>query len=339
MTFDRIHILFAALLFAAACSPPKKSSYVTVDGFAMGTTWSVQLELKGEPGEASDIRTLVSASLENYEERMSTWREHTVISKFNGSSSTNWFQGDVHIMQVLLMAQGVSQASGGAFDITVQPLVELWGFGSGEEITNAPSTNILKNVMTAVGSEKLLLKYETFEFRKAHPDTQIDVSALAKGFAVDQVSLLLKELLNYTNHLVEIGGELRGHGLSPKGRAWRVGLELPVVGESQIGGAVDLSNQSLATSGDYRNFIVLDGKRHAHIIDPRTGYPIEQKGVAVSVLAPTCMEADAWATALTVLGLEEGLKMAEKNNITAHFSLFKGNDLVQRSTSRWPMNP
>ena len=337
MTFDRLQVLLIALLFAAGCQPPAKPGYVTVNGSTMGTTWTVQLEITGEEQEAKLLKERISGLLETIEQQMSTWREDSKISQFNVSNSTNWISTTPHITTVLRKAREVSRATDGAFDVTVQPLVKLWGFGSETVLTNAPPADRLKATLAATGFDKLRVRDRSDEMRKMHPQTQVDLSALAKGFAVDLVSEFLDEM-KYTNYLVEIGGELRGRGNSRKGRAWRVGLELPLVGRYEIGDAVDLSNNALATSGDYRNFLDLEGKRYAHIVDPRTGFPIEQHGIAVSVLAPTCMEADAWATALTVLGPERGLKLAELNRIAAHFRMFQNDELVQQSTSRWPKN-
>ncbi|MGB0580668.1 MAG: FAD:protein FMN transferase [Limisphaerales bacterium] len=311
---------------------------MTIDGDAMGTTWTVQVDIRGEEQETQLLNDAIAGLLESTEQQMSTWRSDSEISKFNSGLSTNWIPIGPRIATVLRQAQAVSRATSGAFDVTVLPLVELWGFTSQELVTNAPPAKALTIIRQATGFQKLQVSNERDEVRKLHHRTQVDLSALAKGYAVDLVCGLLGEM-KYTNYLVEIGGELRGHGDSKKGRPWRVGLELPIVGKSELGDAVDLPNNALATSGDYRNFLELDGQRYAHIINPRTGHPIKQQGIAVSVLAPTCMEADAWATALTVLGIDQGLQLAEQEKLAVQFRVYLEGELVQQSSAQWPKNP
>lgn len=313
---------------------PIAPTYHTIDGFAMGTTWSVQYQGAGGEDATAKLRADVSSLLEKLENSMSTWREDTELSRFNASVSTNWFSMSPELVEVVAAAQKVHQLTQGALDPSVYPLVKLWGFtgvGQPEEIPDARTEN---EARALVGFERIASRIENPAVRKLNPKMEIDLSAIAKGYAVDRVSRLLGSQ-QITNHLVEIGGELFGMGLSSKDRPWRVGVELPLVDESEIGQAVELSPGALATSGDYRNSIAIDGKRFAHIVDPRTGRPLLQQGIAVSVLADNCMLADAWATALTVLGVEVGLKQAEDAGIAAHFSRIVDGEMTGRSTSNW----
>jgi len=327
------------MLAGAGCEPriapsDEGKSYHRIEGRAMGTSWSVQYESEGPIEEADELKAQVRGLLMALEDRLSTWRPDTDISRFNASASTNWIAVSRELVAVVETARKIHRASGGMLDPTVYPLTRLWGFTSAEALTSLPSEEALAARKALVGLDRIASRVEPPALRKELAGMQIDLSAIAKGYAVDRVSEWLAER-GITNHLVEIGGELRGQGKSPKGRAWRVGLELPLVGRSKIGSVVALSSGALATSGDYRNFVSVAGKRYAHLIDPRTGRPLPQRGMAVSVRARSCEWADGWATALTVLGPEAGLAVAEEQGVAADFRWLQDGKARTRSTSHW----
>lgn len=325
-----------SFLLLVGCGPGKPNEraidYLTVDGNAMGTTWSVQYQ--GAVGEAAQVREAINRLLVKLDDSMSTWRDGTDISRFNASDSTNWISVSTDMVEVIDAARIIHGKSGGALDPSVFPLIRLWGFTSSEPLAALPSDSSVAERFALVGFERIGLQREMAAIRKGAVGMEIDLSAIAKGYAVDRVSALLVKR-SITNHLVEIGGELFGLGMSSKGRPWRVGLELPIVGASEIGQAVELSPGALATSGDYRNYIPIGEQRYAHIIDPKTGRPLLQQGIAVSVKATNCMMADGWATALTVLGVEQGSAIAEQMGVAANFSWMQDGEVVEQWTSHW----
>jgi thiamine biosynthesis lipoprotein len=212
----------------------------------------------------------------------------------------------------------VSEASGGAFDVTVGPLVDAWGFGPEGRLSGLPDEERLAELRESVGFEGLAMDREAGTLSKTHPATLVDLSGIAKGYGVDQVATALLEL-GYTAYLVEIGGEVKVRGRKPDGSAWRVAIEAPESERRVLHRVVELVDMAVATSGDYRNFYEEDGVRYAHIIDPRTGHPVRHAGAAVSVLHRDAVVADAWATALSVLGPEEGMAVAEREGLAALF--------------------
>lgn len=341
MTSDRLNwlrfaVVILGVVLAIGCDSGRDSAasegYRRLEGYAMGTTWSVQFRANGQ--ELEELHREINELLARLESDLSTWRDDSKISRFNATESTDWFPVSSEFVEIIVAARIVNRLSEGAFDPSVYPLVQLWGFGPGERPEDEPTEKQVEDCLATVGFHQLEARETDPALRKNHPHLEIDLSALAKGFAVDQVSELL-ETLNLTDHLVEFGGELYGMGLSSKGRPWRVGIELPLVGESEIGERVELSGRALATSGDYRNFLEIDGERFSHVIDPRTGRPLPQRGLAVSVMADSCMDADAWATALTLLGVDAGLPLAEKIGIAAHFTRIVDGNMTGASTSHW----
>lgn len=310
-------------------------AYDTINGYAMGTTWTVKYEGPVDSRSRKELRAELDARLADLENMMSTWRDETEISRFNRSGSTNWIKVSPDVIAVVEQARQVSRESGGAFDVTAYPLIRLWGFGGGEPPGKLPDAKSVRALLSSVGNSLLQMRASPPALRKLHPKTQIDLSALAKGYAVDALARILADR-GCTNYLVEIGGELRGSGLREKGGAWRVGVEDPIVGESHVGDVVALGAGALASSGDYRNNLPIDEKRYAHIIDPKSGWPLLQRGVAVSVLADSCMDADAWATAMTVIGRTNGIPLANTNGLAVMFRYREQGSIVVTQSVHWP---
>lgn len=304
-----------------------------LDGETMGTVWHVTLaEPKGEISQA-EVQKKIEESLREIDTRMSTWKEYSELSRINAEEEID---GEISLSpvltKVLQTALDVAEKSGGAYDITVGPLVNLWRFGPDSEKTaeeRLPTDTEIQAAQEKMGYAALKLTVETDgtgKLRRQKPGLYIDLSSIAKGYGVDRAAEAL-ERLGITSYMVEVGGEVRAAGKNPQNQPWRIGIETPVPGISALYGVVELENAALATSGDYRNFRQEGEKRLSHIIHPRTGRPVEHSLVSVSVLAENCMLADAWATALMVLGAEEGRKVAEKENISALFLLQKGNQI------------
>jgi thiamine biosynthesis lipoprotein len=253
----------------------------------------------------SDLRMLraeIEDALDQVDVLMSTWRPESEISEFNAFSSTVPFPVSTELAHVVRRALTISFDTDGAFDPTVKPLVDHWGFGPGENPSN------IQEILKSVGWRKVRLKEGGLV--KTAPELQLDLSAIAKGYGVDCVATVIRDS-GQEDFLVEIGGEVVAEGVSPRGEAWRIGVETPEEGQpfgGEVYSVVTISDKALATSGDYRNFRVReDGSRYSHLIDPITGQPAETDIASVSVLADRCMDADAVATALFVMGSERAL--------------------------------
>ena len=274
----------------------------------MGTTCHITLAGSVRRSGLAALRRQTDAALEEVNDRMSVWNPQTEISAFNALESTNPIPVSPEFSEVVQSALAYAQQTGGAFDPTVKPLVDYWGFGP------AVARKPLEQIMRAVGWKKVQLNDGMLS--KTTPELQLDLAAIAKGYGVDCVADVIRKS-GHDNFLVEIGGEIVASGSAPSRRPWRVGIESPnpdkAFGED-IFQVLELSDRAMATSGDYRNFRLRnDGTRYSHIIDPHTGNPAESNVAAVTVLAARCMDADAVATALFVMGSEKGLAWVESN--------------------------
>ena len=287
-------------------------------GPTMGTRFMVKVF---DPTVREDeFRLEVDALLRDINDQMSTYLESSELSRFNRSTSTDWFEVSIETATVTAFAQTVSEKSNGALDVTVGPLVNAWSFGPDPRTQTVPDAEMLSKLRGAVGFEKLSVRMDPPALRKSIPELQVDLSALAKGYAVDRLVERLNEL-GAPNVFVEIGGEVRTSG-NKAGQWWKVGIQVPDLVQDAVMIAHSLNtgagnDQAMATSGDYRNFFEIDGVRYSHTIDPRTGRPIDHSLASVSVVAENCMAADAWATAINVLGPDEGRRIAEVEGLSA----------------------
>lgn len=329
---NRRRLLSAALacLVLAACSRPDPT--LELSGRAMGTSYSVQivgpLDQPGREALAGRIRD----SIEGTEQLFSTWRSDSEISRFNDSSRTDWQPVSSVVCALIERSVRISALTEGAFDITIGPVVDAWGFGPGSDVTGAPDAETLEALMKSVGYGLLDTDCSQPAIRKRRPGVRLDLSAIAKGYAIDAVAGLL-ENAGRDRFLVEIGGELRGRGRNGRGEVWNVAIENPIDPALGPAGAVRLSDTAMATSGNYRNVVDLGGRRYSHTIDPRTGRPVGHALSAVTVLASSAADADAWATALMVLGPERGPGLAEHLDLAAGFFIRVDDELVVESTA------
>lgn len=312
-------------------SPPPLP--VAIRGEVMGTTYSVRLDVPSLVGEERErVEAAVKERLDEVDGLMSTYDSTSQLSRFNARASTDPFPVSPLILDVVEVAQRVSAATDGAFDVTVGPLVEAWGFGSRPQPPTAPEPDELARLEALVGYRGLTVDTVAGTLTKAVPGMEVDLSAVAKGYAVDRVAEALEEL-GYSRYLVEVGGELRAGAAKADGTAWRVAIETPDAAVRAVYGVVEITDRSVATSGDYRNFYELDGVEYAHLIDPRTGRPVLHAGASVSVIHPRDAVADAWATALSVLGPEEGFEVAEREGLAALFITRDGDGYAARATA------
>lgn len=293
------------------------------EGQTMGAGYHATLVGVKTEEAFSLARRAVAKALEDIDERMSTYREDSELSRFNRHPGTDPFPVSAETAEVFRIALAVSEQSDGAFDITVGPLVNAWGFGPDPE-GPPPDDAAIAVLRERVGWRLVSVDAEN-RLTKTRPDVYCDLSAVAKGYAVDKAAEAL-ERRGVEHYMVEVGGEVRARGSNPKGGSWRIGVERPQYGGRSVQEVVLLGSGALATSGDYRNFRMVDGKRFSHTIDPKTGKPIEHSLASASVLHPSCAWADAYATALMVLGPEAGRAFAEKQGLAVSLLVHDGQD-------------
>jgi thiamine biosynthesis lipoprotein len=299
--------------------PAAGPEVVHLSGRTMSTTYSVKVvEDDFDDGARDALQTLIDTEIELVDELMSRYREGSEIDRLNRSRSTEAVPVSPELLHVLLRAREVSEQSDGAFDVTVGPLIELWGFDDKRARDRVPGPAEIDEALRRIGFRSLEIDRGARTVRKQNPVLDIDLSAIAKGYAVDRIALAL-DGRGHKDYLVEVGGEVRCAGSSHRGTPWRVAVERPVEGKREVFRIVELSDRALATSGDYRNFYEVDGRRYSHTVDPRSGRPVFHRLASVTVIHDECVAADALATALTVMGPEEGLAFAEERGLHAFF--------------------
>lgn len=285
----------------------------------MGTAWHATL-VPGQGMAKDDVAVVLQQRLDELEDIFSNWRAGSAVSRFNESRSTEWQTVPRELAEIVSFAMGVSDRTGGAFDVTASPLIDLWGFGAKGRIVTPPDAESVSRAEARCGWEKLDVKLEPPMLRKSQADLQINVSALVEGYALDDLTKRLR-MRGMQNFLLEVGGEIIASGTKPDDSPWQVGVQRPEGGKGAVVGAMPLRNKALATAGTYRQFFESDGRRFPHVLDARTGRPVEHGLVSVSVVADSGLMADAWATALLVLGPDEGRGLAEQLKLDAFFIL------------------
>ena len=320
------------LLFACEQQGTTKQYPLHYSDAIMGTSFTIKVPALPGSTTSDELKIQIKTLLDRLNEQMSTYQQDSELSQINKNQSTEWLTVSESLYAVLKEAKSVSEISKGAFDITVGPLVNLWGFGPDDMSFIAPEDKLIVEQLTKIGSKHLYLNDKTQEISKGLPELYFDLSAIAKGYAVDQVGLLL-EKQGIADYMVEIGGELRLKGNNIDNKPWRIAIEKPIEGKRIIQKVLPLTNVSLATSGDYRNFFEVDGVRFSHTIDPRSGRPITHKLASITILSDTTIKADALATALMVLGPIEGYKIAEEEKIAALFIIKTDDGFVEKASS------
>ena len=299
--------VLAVEVLGACDSPPAYHHY---RGEAMGTALALTYA-----GCAGDVEAAVVHELQQVDAQLSTWRPDSEVARFNASAAGDWFPVSAPVAALAVEALALSRRSGGAFDVTLAPLVRLWGFGSDAHAAGfAPTAEAIAAAMRRVGWRNLEARRDPPALRKRLASLSLDFSAIGKGHGVDRVAERL-ESLGCRNYLVDIGGEVRTFGQGPKGRSWRIGVEQP--DGSAPTWILRLSGQSAATSGDYRNFRMVEGRRLSHAIDPRAGKPVRHALASVTVVAASAAEADGLATAILVLGPDAGWRFARDERAPA----------------------
>lgn len=298
-------------------------------GLTMGTIYHI--EIVGDKMDTSQIniaKSRIDDVLNSVDMAMSTYKAESELSRFNVQESCEEFEVSECFARVAAAALDVARASGGAFDPTVGPLVDLWGFGSKETGSEQPTPEQISEALKVVGYQHLSMTTPS-TLKKSMSGLHLDLSALAKGASVDMVLSMLNDM-GYPNVLVEVGGEIAVSGHNKHGYDWKISIETPNlgagIGEGQFA-ILALREEAVATSGDYRNYRKVDGGYYTHVIDPRTGWPVSNHVASVTVVAGDCMTADALATTLMVLGAEEGMDfMTKQYGADAMIIVRNGND-------------
>ncbi len=303
---NKIHFITIFIIISilfSSCS--KKTTYIKNEGYIFGTTYHFTYKNK------KDLEPLIKEQLKTFNNSLNNYNPNSIISRIN-SNDTSVIVDDFFI-ECFNRAHKISTITNGAFDITVAPIVNAWGFGFNES-TTADSSKI-DSLMQYVGFHKIKLNGN--KIIKNTDGIMLDASAIAKGFGVDIVAELF-ESKGIENYMVEIGGEVRAKGLNPTGKLWRIGIDKPIDDaaaiQRELQAIVSLNNKSLATSGNYRQFYKKNGIKYSHTINPKTGYPARNSLLSASVLANNCITADAFATAFMVMGIDNSIKLSQKLN-------------------------
>lgn len=325
-------LLLVFLLFACDQQNRTKQYPLDYSDAIMGTSFTIKASALPGSIKIDELKVRIKDLLDKLNGQMSTYKQDSELSLLNKNQSTQWIAVSAELYSVLKEANNIAGLSQGAFDITVGPLVNLWGFGPDQMSFEVPGDKLIQQQLTKIGYHHLLFDDNKQQVRKEIPDLYLDLSAIAKGYAVDQVGLLL-EKHGIADYMVEIGGELRLKGNNIANQPWRIAVEKPTADKRMIQKVLPLSDISLATSGDYRNFFEQDGVRFSHTIDPRSGMPVTHKLASITILSDTTMKADGLATALMVLGPVQGFKMAEEEKIAALFIIKKDDMFIEKATS------
>ncbi len=295
---------FIIVGFSTCSQKPKE---VLIEGLTMGTSYTIKIITKEAQINVDNMTYLIDSILVEINNQMSTYIEKSEINRFNHYTGTDPFPLSPEFYRVVERALFWTEKTHGAFDITILPLVSIWGFGpSGKQ--SPPSENDVLAVLNYSGYEQLTLHLSGVQ--KKSPNVMLDVNAIAKGFGVDEVSRFLN-FKGFNNYMVEIGGEVYCKGVNEKGKIWRIGIESPNLKDTDFMDIASLNNKAMASSGNYRNYYSTPSGDVTHIVDPSTGQPVSEIS-ATTVIADNCIDADALATALMVMGVEKGLALIEE---------------------------
>ena len=314
-TFSRRSFLILSAAGLAACRGG--AEVLELSGATMGTRYNI-LAIPGSTRvDQAALTEAIRVALADVTAEMSNWDASSEISRVNAAAAGETLTLSPNLAGVLASAQDVHRASDGRFDVTVGPLIDTWGFGASGTTPHLPSDAEIAEALAVSGQERVLTLAGD-RITKTESDAGIYLAAIGKGHGVDRVADVLRDF-GLSDFMVEIGGDLYAAGHNAGGVPWQIGIESPVAGDRALNSVAGISGLGMATSGDYRNFFEEGGTRYSHIIDPATGRPILHRTVSTTVLAETAMMADAWSTAMLVLGRERGLEIAEAEGLAVLF--------------------
>ncbi|HFS7535305.1 TPA: FAD:protein FMN transferase ApbE [Klebsiella quasipneumoniae] len=328
MTFFRAALLGACVLFSgcdSATTPATPASTATVlDGKTMGTFWRVSV-IGVDEAKAQALRAKVQAQLDADDRLLSTWKNDSALMRFNHATDTRPWPVSEAMADIVTLSLRIGAKTHGAMDITVGPLVNLWGFGPDKQPVATPDAQAIAAANARTGLQHLqVINQSGRQFlQKDIPDLFVDLSTVGEGYAADHLARLMEQE-GISRYLVSVGGALVSRGMNGEGKPWRVAIQKPTDQENAVQAIVDINGHGISTSGSYRNYYELDGKRISHVIDPQTGQPITHKLVSVTVIAPTALEADGWDTGLMVLGPEKAQQVVREQGLAVYMIVKEG---------------
>ncbi|MFU0872081.1 FAD:protein FMN transferase ApbE [Kluyvera sichuanensis] len=328
MTFLRTMLLGVVILLAGCdntSAPATPKAQVTVlDGKTMGTFWRVSV-VGLDQNRAENLRQKVQTLLDGDDQLLSTWKNDSALMRFNQSQSTTPWPVSEGMADIVTESLRIGQKTQGAMDITVGPLVNLWGFGPDKQPVKTPTQAQIDAAKARTGLQNLTVINRAGQqyLQKAIPDLYVDLSTVGEGYAADHLARLMIEE-GISRYLVSVGGALVSRGMNADGQPWRVAIQKPTDRENAVQAIVDINGHGISTSGSYRNYYELDGQRISHVIDPQTGRPITHKLVSVTVIAPTALEADGWDTGLMVLGTEKAQQVVREQGLAVYMIMKEG---------------
>ncbi|HBR1843439.1 TPA: FAD:protein FMN transferase ApbE [Klebsiella quasipneumoniae subsp. quasipneumoniae] len=328
MTFFRAALLGACVLFSgcdSATTPATPASTATVlDGKTMGTFWRVSV-IGVDEAKAQALRAKVQAQLDADDRLLSTWKNDSALMRFNHAADTRLWPVSEAMADIVTLSLRIGAKTDGAMDITVGPLVNLWGFGPDKQPVATPDAQAIAAAKARTGLQHLqVINQSGRQFlQKDIPDLFVDLSTVGEGYAADHLARLMEQE-GISRYLVSVGGALVSRGMNGEGKPWRVAIQKPTDRENAVQAIVDINGHGISTSGSYRNYYELDGKRISHVIDPQTGQPITHKLVSVTVIAPTALEADGWDTGLMVLGPEKAQQVVREQGLAVYMIVKEG---------------
>ncbi len=329
MNFPLLRLLLGVLL--GGCSPQQAPPEpVVFDGLTMATTYTVKVT-PPLPLDRAELAAGIAAVLDGVDARMSTYKPDSELSRLNSNPALDWQSISPTLSDILSVALDISRLTDGAFDITVGPLVNLWGFGPDGRPRQVPDEAALAEARQRVGYKSIELDTRTPAVRKQAAGLYLDLSGIAQGFGADAVGAYFAAR-GAKNFMVDVSGEILARGVNAAGQPWRIGIERPVAAQGVVERVLLLRDTAMATSGDYRNYFEEGGVRYSHLIDPGTGFPITHRLASVSVLSPTATRADALATALMILGPGRGYEMAMREKLPALFIMRTDSGFEERWT-------
>ncbi len=326
-------ILIICFLLNFSCSQEKNYN-AQIKGNTMGTYYSIEVIDVPIELEIKNIEIEIKNTLKKANKILSNWDKDSEISIINKTNKTTAIKISDELNEVFKTAKEINAKSNGFFDLTLDPIIELWGFGyKSKRMQVIPKDNQIKKILSLIGQKSFLkINFDNNELIKKNKDIKINLSSIGKGYGIDLVGRKL-DLLGINNYIINIGGDILTKGYNSKKENWVIGIENPNLKEKLIKEIVNLTNKGLATSGDYKNFFTKDGKRYSHIINPKTGKPIMHSTKSVTVIHENSMKADGWATAFLALGSLEGLKIADKEKIAVLFIDEIDNKLIKFKSS------
>ncbi len=328
--------IFARVLVPEPARPGAELQWSEQTGNTMGSTYRVLLGVSpGKPdgGSIGQVMMQIVAVLQETDDRLSTWNRQSELSRFNDQQTTDWVPVDMHTVQLISIAKQL-HAIDPRFDPSVAPLIDLWGFGPSAKPVSEPAPAEIDQLLQYVGLDKLETRTDPPGLRKLEPMLRIDLSALAAGHAADRIASLLIER-GVVDFYIDVAGEIVTGGHNRDGQRWRVGIAEPQVGSQAVQQVIELDSGGIATSGNYRKFVELDGKRLGHILDPTSGSPAETDLLSVTVIDPSCARADGIATLLMTMPAQEALQLANAQDWQVLMLVSRDGKVIEQTSDAW----